>query len=182
VTTSGQDEDVTMQCNQTQTLIPSYLDGELSETQAAPLRKHLLDCQPCRAAAQGGKALKRWFVEDEPTAFPVGFAARVARRAFAGDTGTGEPFAETVAAQAGPGEGGRLLHFVLWTTAAAAGLLLTLSIGLRGLTLPDTRDARADSTTEPLGVDQALDQLDELNRAEAAGAATDDMADEARAR
>lgn len=167
-----------MQCNQTQTLIPSYLDGELSEAQAAPLRKHLLDCQPCRAAAQGGKALKRWFVEDEPMAIPAGFAARVARRAFAGDTGTGEAFTTTATVAAGPArdedgrengrEGGRLLHFVLWTTAAAAGLLLTLSIGLRDLTLPGTRNVQADSTPEQLSVDQALEKLDDLNRAEAA--------------
>src|SRR5258705_12108957 len=76
-----------MECNQAQPLIPSYLDGELSEPQAAPLRRHLLDCQPCRAGAQSEKNVKRWFSATAAIAVPKGFAARVARRAFAGDTG-----------------------------------------------------------------------------------------------
>ena len=71
-----------MQCTDASRLISSYLDGELSEAQAAPLRKHLLACQRCRAEAQGEKNLKRWFVTADPVAVPEGFAARVARRAF----------------------------------------------------------------------------------------------------
>jgi anti-sigma factor RsiW len=41
-----------MECHDARSLIQSYLDGELSQAQAAPLRTHLLDCQPCRAGAQ----------------------------------------------------------------------------------------------------------------------------------
>src|SRR5687767_11962997 len=74
-------------CRDASALIPSYLDGELTEAQAAPLRKHLLSCQACRGSAQSEKNLKRWFVEAETPAVPKDFAARVARRAFAGDRG-----------------------------------------------------------------------------------------------
>ena len=57
-----------MECIEARPLIPSYLDGELSEAQARPLRKHLLDCPECRSGAQGEKNLKRWFVQEEPVA------------------------------------------------------------------------------------------------------------------
>jgi hypothetical protein len=36
-------------------LDPGYLDGELNESAAAPLRKHLLDCQPCRGQRAVGE-------------------------------------------------------------------------------------------------------------------------------
>ena len=155
-----------MQCNNAQALVPSYLDGELSEAQAAPLRKHLLSCQPCRGLAQEGKVLKRWFVEGEPVAVPAGFAARVARRAFAGDTGesfTGAASAAMPAATAPPE--GRLLRFVLQTTSLAAGFLLLLSIGLGNLTLPANRDMLADDSRDTT-LDEALDRLQALDRAE----------------
>ena len=68
-------------CQNAQSLVPSYTDGELSEEQAAPLRRHLLECLACREVAQGEQALKRWFVpaEDALAVAPQGFAARVAR-------------------------------------------------------------------------------------------------------
>ena len=75
-------------CDDARALVPSYLDGELSEAQASPLRAHLLDCPACRGVAKEGKALRRWFeFEPAPVSVPAGFAARVARRAFAGDPG-----------------------------------------------------------------------------------------------
>ena len=52
-----------MNCNDAHTLIGPYLDGELSETQAAPLRRHLLACVGCRTGVQEHKDLQRWFVE-----------------------------------------------------------------------------------------------------------------------
>ena len=174
-----------MECQQSHRLIPSYLDGELSEAQAAPLRRHLLDCQPCRAGAQGEKNLKRWFSASLPVSVPKGFAARVARRAFAGDTG--EPPTEIVPAAA-PALAGwtggwaaldrngaresrglsedRILRFVLQATAAAALVVIALSIALRSLSLPaGTRLQAADGQTE-IGVEQALERLDRLNRQE----------------
>ena len=59
-------------CKQQQTLIPSYLDGELSEAQAAPLRRHLLACQDCRNAAQGERSLKAWFQAEAGVTVPDG--------------------------------------------------------------------------------------------------------------
>ena len=59
---------MTMTCNEALPLVWSYLDGELSEAQAAPLRKHLLECNGCRNSAQHGKTLKRWFVRSEADA------------------------------------------------------------------------------------------------------------------
>ena len=117
-------------CQDALPLIPSYLDGELSEVRAGMLRKHLLDCHACRNEAQEGKALSRWFVATERNqlAVPSGFAARVARRAFAGDRGSLEPAGAT------PQEGGRLLQFVLSLTAAAAAVMLFTAIGLRDRT------------------------------------------------
>ena len=76
-----------MNCETARPLIPLYLDGELTEPRASALRPHLLECPDCRGVAQAGKALKTWFVPTEPEAIPEGFAARVARRAFAGDRG-----------------------------------------------------------------------------------------------
>ena len=69
-----------MNCTDAKPLIPSYLDGELTEPQAGPLRQHLLDCADCRARTQSEKALTGWFVEGPPVEVPAGFATRVARR------------------------------------------------------------------------------------------------------
>ncbi len=123
-----------MSCQNALSLVPSYLDGELSEEQAAPLRAHLLDCPGCREAVKRDGALKRWFAEglDERVEVPDGFAARVARRAFAGDPGVLVP---QPAAQPVP-SAGVLLPFVLKLAAVAAGLLFVFSIGIRMTSLP----------------------------------------------
>lgn len=145
-----------MECRDVRPLIPVYLDGELTEAQAAPLRQHLMDCPACRSAVQDERSLKAWFVEQRPVEVPAGFAARVARRALAGDTG--ERF-EAPAVEAGEG---RLLAFVLQVTTVAAGLLIALAIGTRALRLPD--DGRLQADDFDLG--RALEQLDELNDAQ----------------
>jgi len=141
-------------CNQQQALIPSYLDGELSEALAAPLRQHLLACQECRNAAQGERSLKAWFPEDEQLPVPVGFAARVARRAFDGDTGELE--APLPASEPAP-----ILRFVLRATAVAAAVLLVLSVVLRSTDLPNTDRVQADNALQPL--DEVLRELDHVN-------------------
>lgn len=113
-----------MICKESLRLIPGYLDGELSEAQSAPLRQHLIDCPACRKAASGEKAFKRWFEPEAPAVeVPVGFAARVVRRAFAGETGEA-PAAEREAP---------ILRFALRATAAAAMLLLVLSAWVRSV-------------------------------------------------
>ena len=133
--------EVKMSCQNARSLTPSYLDGELSEDQAAPLRAHLLDCLSCRETAKQGTAIKRWFqarnvqgaiggATDERVAVPDGFAARVARRAFAGDPGVLVPYAEETEPV------GSLLPFVLKLSVVAAGLLFAFSIGIRMTSLP----------------------------------------------
>jgi hypothetical protein len=151
-------------CNDARRLIPGYLDGQLQEAQAAPLRKHLLDCQPCRASAQSEKNLSRWFVQPKSVAVPRDFAARVARRAFAGDRG--ERFSEPVLAGAGGGavlsmrDEQRNLRFVLTMTAAAAALLLMVSLGIRSLSLPSGTSMLAENA---MTIEQAHQALDRLN-------------------
>ncbi|MBK7642463.1 MAG: zf-HC2 domain-containing protein [Planctomycetes bacterium] len=149
-----------MECQNARSLIPSYLDGELTQAQAGPLRQHLLDCQPCRGSAQDGKNLKRWFAASEPVAVPAGFAARVARRALQGDTGE---FPPSLAAPRAEEERGRMLRFVLTCTAAAAALLFVLSLGMRQLALPHSDRMLADSSPQ---LSRAIQELDRLNAAE----------------
>ena len=152
-----------MECQNARSMIPSYCDGELTEAQAGPLRQHLLGCQPCRGSAQDLKNLKRWFAAPEAALVPGDFAARVARRAFQGDTG------ELAPSLSGPGaseDGGRLLRFVLACTSIAAAVLLFLSIGVRQIGLPRTDRLQADQPAPQL--DRALEELDRLNRAEKA--------------
>ncbi len=121
-----------MSCQNARTLVASYTDGELSEAQAGPLRAHLLDCPSCREAVKREVALKRWFeaARAETVEVPAGFAARVARRAFAGDPGFLTP------AQPSPSGAGSLLSFVLALSAVAAAVLLAFSIVIQRRSLP----------------------------------------------
>jgi anti-sigma factor RsiW len=154
-----------MKCEESKQLVPGYLDGELSEDQAAPLRQHLLECVACRSAMQSDKALKGWFVQSAAPEIPEGFAARVARRAMAGDKG--ESFAPLPSA--GPAlvttdNDRRTYSFVLQATAIAATLLVALSIGIVNLRLPDGADLQADEGSLLISLD-ALDALNELEQA-----------------
>lgn len=171
-----------MNCTDARPLVPSYLDGELSEAQAGPLRKHLLSCQPCRAGAQAGKNLKRWFEPTEPIAVPRDFAARVAQLAFAGVETVADgprhepaPVRPTVApalvhgARSEP-QDGRILAFVLKLTVAAAVLALLTSVAIQSLRRPSTAELRADDR-RTMTLDQALEKLDRIERGEAAGRA-----------
>jgi len=156
-----------MKCNQAEPLIPSYLDGELSEAQAGPLRKHLLDCQPCRGTAQSEKNLKRWFMpeavaSEQGMAVPRDFASHVARRAFAGDRG--ERFSETPSIAARRGEDPNL-RFVLQLTSLAAAVVIFLSLAIGSLKLPSGSKLEADSTRE-VKLEHAIEELDRLNATE----------------
>ena len=151
---------VNIQCENASALVPSYLDGELSEEQAGPLRRHLLDCFACREVAQGEQALKRWFsAEESATAVPPGFAARVARRAFAGDQGVLQPQASTEASTAG---GGSVLPFVLRLTAIAAAVLFAFALGIRQQSLPEDLGLSAEESWQDV-----REELSELNEQEA---------------
>jgi hypothetical protein len=185
----------TMNCEGARPLVPSYLDGELSEAQAGPLRKHLLACQPCRASAQTGKNLQRWFAAAKAVdashegAIPRDFAARVAQMAFAGveipdETPSRETFVERapsreVLLERAPVTAARverdetaedgILVFVMRLTVAAAVLALLASVAIQSLRRPTSSDLRADDR-RTMTLDQALDRLDRLERAENGGA------------
>ncbi|MBJ02632.1 MAG: hypothetical protein CMK00_07170 [Planctomycetes bacterium] len=154
-------------CDDARRLVPSYLDGELSEAQAGPLRQHLLACAACRSEAQDLTALKKWFVPSEQATqgleVPEGFAARVTQLAFA--DGRGAPKREEqilrmpqpAAPAAENGDG--LLKFVLQVTSIAAALLIAISLAMRANTLPAGENLLAEESLE-----EALERLDELNQ------------------
>lgn len=145
-----------MDCRNALNLIPSYQDGELSEEQAAPLRQHLLDCFACRERAKDEVSLKRWFEPAPAVAAPAGFAAHVARRAFAGDDGLREVTLRPRPAASGD----TVLSFVLKLTAVAAAALMVLAIGLRSRSLPESDDLDATSLSETLEYMKALNEAE----------------------
>jgi len=143
-------------CSEARALVPSYLDNELSEGQAAPLRQHLLACHACREAAQAEKALKRWFVPSAAVTVPSGFAAEVARRALAPQAA--EPVAAAPAARTAQDP---LQSYVLWLTALAASALIALSAALRIEERPSGDALRADE------LPAMLQELEHLNQRDA---------------
>ena len=149
-----------MDCEKAKTLVPGYLDGELSEEQASPLRQHLMECAGCRVVVQDEKSLKDWFVQEAAPSVPEGFAARVARRAMAGDTGEHDVLTPVAPPAA---KSDNVLNFVMQLTAMAATLLIALSIGIGGLRLPQGEELQAEEGTS---LQEAFEELDELNRAE----------------
>ncbi len=157
-----------MDCKSASALIAGYVDGELSEAQASPLRQHLLGCAGCRSLAQDSKSLKGWFVPGAAVRVPPGFAARVARRAFAGDRGRewvrdGEAF----------GRESNIRSLVLGLTALAAALLLAVSLLFGTMQRPQTGDLWADD----LSREAVIERLDELNREESRATAPKEGAD-----
>ena len=144
-------------CDDARPLVPAYLDGELSADRASPLRQHLMECADCRTRTQAHKAQRQWFASTPEVSVPEGFAARVARRAFQGDTGEASQTAETLAP---------VLPFVLKMTAAAAGLLLVLSGVIRAVDIPTGGELRADDAAT-MSLEEALDRLEVLDGREA---------------
>ena len=133
---------------------------EITRTEQS-LRSHLLGCRECRGSMQDLRALEHWFEAgrtDGAALVPPGFAARVARRAFAGDTGVRELVPSLDAAR----ERRRMLDFVLVVTAAAAAVVLALAIGLRVRELPGGDRLRAEDRT-PLTYEDIVRRLDELD-------------------
>jgi len=156
-------------CSDARPLVPSYLDGELSEAQAGPLRRHLLDCQACRAGAQSGKNLKRWFAATEPVAVPRDFAARVARLAFEGGTVAAPVLSDFELVPAAPpprpirgADEAKILKFVLRLTVAAALVALLASVAIQSLRRPNTAELRADDRPT-MSLDQAVERLKQIN-------------------
>lgn len=145
---------MTFTCKEARPLVASYADGELSEAQAGLLRRHLLECSGCRRLAQDEKALKRWFVAAAAPAVPEDFAARVVRRAFAGDTG------EHGFAPAPVLEVGRLRGFVTTLTGLAAAAAILIAVAIRQSDLPAERGLRADQVKTYEEVRHELEQLE----------------------
>jgi anti-sigma factor RsiW len=155
---------VKQSCENARTLIPSYLDGELSEDQAGPLRQHLLACPACREIAKRDTNLKRWFVPGDAVPVPAGFSARVIRAAFLGAESLGAAGAKAMASGEGPDSGSsetRLRSFVLALTAAAAVILIVVSAALRTHGLPTGQDMSAEPAQRPLS--ELLRELDRKN-------------------
>jgi anti-sigma factor RsiW len=146
-----------MECQAASALIAGYVDGELSEAQASPLRQHLLSCAGCRSLAQDSKTLKGWFVPTAAVPVPPGFASRVARRAFAGDRG--REWARDGDALAGERS---IRSLVLGLTAIAASILIAVSLLLGTMQRPQTGNLWADD----LSREAVIERLDELNRVE----------------
>ena len=144
-------------CDEARALVPAYLDGELSADRASPLRQHLMECADCRTKTQAHKAQRQWFVSTPEVSVPDGFAARVARRAFQGDTGEAPQRTEVLAP---------VLPFVLKMTAAAAGILLVLSGVIRAVDIPTGGELRADDAAT-MTLEEALDRLEVLDGREA---------------
>ena len=103
--------DGSMDCERALELVPTFVDGEASESLASAMRKHLLDCHDCRGAVQEETGLRQWF---EPLAgeagradveVPAGFAARVTEQAFATASGSNSGPKPLHAFKAGVSEG-----------------------------------------------------------------------------
>lgn len=162
---------MSLNCKNTRTLIPSYLDGEVSEAQAAPLRRHLLSCPACRELAKSETALQRWFAPPAVHKATPGFSSRVAQAAFHPDEAREEEGATllphpSVPARAALSDSGSAAglalvgagaaleerstqQFVLLLTAAAAAVLLLLAVALQRNALPSMGglDATPDLST-----------------------------------
>ena len=150
-------------CAQVLDLVPTFVDDEVPEGDARAVRIHLVDCTDCRGAVQEENSLRQWFVPTAEVAVPEGFAARVARRAFAGDEGRS---AETLTAAlpehtltpvAAPQAQGRVLSFVMGLAAAAAAVMMAFTLLLA------SQDSQG--LGDGVGADSLLeDALDELHK------------------
>lgn len=163
-----------MHCEDALSQIDSYVDGQLNEPLAAPLRRHLIDCSSCRLAAQEAEALKSWFVDPEalvgPAEAPAGFAERITELAFGPQTQKGPRSLQPALAglDARDGTVNELSGFVLNLVAAAAVVLLLLAFGIKRNSLPEVERLSADSSS----MTQSLEALDDLNEEGAQAPAT----------
>ncbi len=154
-----------MECKQAQALMTRYLDEELAEEQAGPLRAHLLACPGCRALVQEGRSLAAWFLSPEQVPVPEGFAARVTHRAAMGSRGApvalppAPSIGAVAAARSQAHDQESLQGFLLSAIALAALVLLALSIAMRRLDLPGGEGLEAKDTSR----EQAVEALQALN-------------------
>lgn len=151
--------EASIQCDVVRALVPTFVDDEVTESVGSTVRRHLMDCPACRASVQEEQTLRQWFVPGPEVEVPDGFAARVARRAFAGDVGL-LPVTPPPARTASDGRsGGRVLAFTRTLVAVAAGGLVAVTLVLAGAQRPEVADLDAGKD-----LDQALMELEEENR------------------
>ncbi len=160
-----------MECDRSRALVPVYLDGELSEELAAPLRRHLMECGPCRAAVAEAKSLSSWFVPGPEVAVPSGFAARVTERAFGGATagatppwrlvGGGAHERDVLVPHRSAGGSERITRFAMSLAAAAAAVLVGFTLLLAGIEQRGVGDGTLRATDS---VETTLQKLEALNR------------------
>ena len=155
-----------IQCEVVLALVPTFVDDEVTDGVGGTVRRHLMDCPACRTAVQEEQTLRQWFVAGPEVGVPEGFAARVARRALAGDVGhipaiapqlsiPSEPHAEVPSAR----PAGRVLAFSRALVAvAAAGLVVTT------LLLSDGSRPEVSGLDAGKGLQEALTELDEENQ------------------
>lgn len=155
-------------CEAVRALLERYHDGELPESLAAPLRGHLLDCGDCRGRFGELQNQRAWMVPSEAPVAPRGFAQNVARLAFSGAAPVEEPEVEAEASEP-PAPVFDLMPFVVGIVAAAAAVLLGLSIAL-GMSTHGT--GGAELLAEPLP--EVLRELEALNSADPEDAETPD--------
>ncbi|QDV05083.1 hypothetical protein Poly30_05780 [Planctomycetes bacterium Poly30] len=187
--------DATMRCERVLELVPTFVDGEASESLSSAVRKHLIECADCRVVVQEEKSLRQWF---EPIAgeagraevvVPEGFAARVTAVAFAGSVGDhAVPMPLHTTGSRGDSQvrrGPRLLRsvegrevsasstsgernslgFLMGLTAVAAVLMVSFTLMLAQDRHLDVGDAPLSADVSPL--DESLRELEALNEAEA---------------
>ncbi len=146
-----------IQCDVVLALVPTFVDDEVTESVGGTVRRHLMDCSACRNAVQEEQTLRQWFVAGPEVDVPTGFAAHVARRAFAGDVGR-EPV-PAAAAPAPEPAAGRVLAFSRALVAVAAGGLVAITLVLAGSGNPEVADLDAGK-----GLQEALSELEQENQ------------------
>jgi len=146
-----------IQCDVVLALVPTFVDGEVTDSVGGTVRRHLMDCSACRNAVQEEQTLRQWFVASPEVEVPKGFAAHVARRAFAGDLGLEPSLAPVAASPELPT--GRVLAFSRALVAVAAGGLVAISLVLAGGGRPEVADLDAGK-----GLQEALLELEQENQ------------------
>lgn len=147
-----------IQCDVVLALVPTFVDNEVAQSVGGTVRRHLMDCPSCRTAVQEEQTMRQWFVPGPEIEVPDGFAAHVARRAFAGDVGQA-PVSLQQAAKAPEQPSGRVLAFSRALVAVAAGGLVAVTLVLAGNGRPEVADLDAGK-----GLQEALSELEEENQ------------------
>ncbi|QDU86425.1 hypothetical protein Pla163_35760 [Planctomycetes bacterium Pla163] len=189
-----------MDCDAVELVLELWGDGELDQVRGEQVREHLLECPACRETYRDHRNLRRWIVRPEAPAVPADFAQRVVLAAARQDVVAGRepleipergrgavlrPFPARTSAGDPAGGGavssgggfatstdGSLLPFVLACTAAAAALLMILTIAIGSAGRPTSDELRADPLPSVLNDLQKLRERELLERGTNGAAST----------